>query len=133
MPHIVISSIFPPGGLYSNPPRKTPDVFVFTDFNWDSPWNSLIFEEDLVNYTGLPANETLAYLIDVKGVKITNNGELKLVDIGWTYMDIYSLLENENNTYSIYTNSGLTAIPLFQGSVRRDVLAYALKSDRAYD
>mmetsp|Transcript_28925 Transcript_28925/g.27863 ORF Transcript_28925/g.27863 Transcript_28925/m.27863 type:complete len:147 (+) Transcript_28925:1570-2010(+) len=48
-------------------------------------------------------------------------------------MDIYSLLENENNTYSIYTNGGVTAIPLFKGSVRRDVLSYAIKSEKAYD
>jgi len=40
-PHIVITSISPPGSLYKNPPKRTQDVAFFTDFNFDGPWNSL--------------------------------------------------------------------------------------------
>jgi hypothetical protein len=71
VPHVVTVSIFPPGSLYANPPRKTPDVYFFSEFNGESPWNSVQFTDELVNYTGLPANETLAFIIDVKALKVT--------------------------------------------------------------
>ena len=75
MPHIVISSIAPAGQLYRNPPIKTQDVYYFTDFNWDSPWNSISFPEDMVNYTNLPGNYQLGFIIDVKAVKISLQNE----------------------------------------------------------
>ena len=41
LPHIVTSSIVPAGLLYKTPPKRSPDVYFFTDFNWESPYNSI--------------------------------------------------------------------------------------------
>ena len=35
---------------------------------------------------------------------------VQLIDMGWAYLPIFELLENENHTFSIYTNSGLRAV-----------------------
>jgi hypothetical protein len=70
IPHVVITSIAPAGQLYKTPPKKTPDVFFFLDFNWDSPWNTVQYNDELLNYTNLPANEKLGIVIDVKGFKM---------------------------------------------------------------
>lgn len=72
LPHVVITSIAPAGQLYATPARQTPDVFFFTDFNWESPWNSIQYLEEMLNYTNLPANEKLGFVIDVKAVKMAS-------------------------------------------------------------
>ena len=41
LPHIVITSISPPGSLYKTPMKRTQDVAFFTDYVFDGPWNSL--------------------------------------------------------------------------------------------
>ena len=65
----------------------------------------------MINYTGLAANPKLGFVIDVKGIKIIS-GNMQLVDIGWTYLPIYEMLENENNSTSLYSNSGLHAVSI---------------------
>ena len=40
-PHVVITSISPPGSLYKQPIKKTQDVAYFTDYNFEGAWNSL--------------------------------------------------------------------------------------------
>lgn len=66
----------------------------------------------MINYTGLAANPKLGFVIDVKGIKIIS-GNVQLVDVGWTYLPIYGTLENENNSSSLYCNSGLHAVRVF--------------------
>ena len=66
MPHFVVTSITPPSSLYSSPPRMSNDVAFFTDYNWDGPWNSLLFHEDLLNYVGLAPNIKLGFVIELQ-------------------------------------------------------------------
>lgn len=109
MPHFVVTSITPPSSLYSYPVRISNDVAFFTDFNWDGPWNSLLFHEDLLNYVGLAPNIKLGFVLDVKGLKITGN-KAEVIDIGWAYLPVYDILENENGSLGVYCNSGCFAV-----------------------
>ena len=43
-------------------------------------------------------------------MKVTAGMTVQLIDMGWAYLPIFELLENENHTFSIYTNSGLRAV-----------------------
>eukprot|EP00347_Sterkiella_histriomuscorum_P021982 403332092 len=71
LPHIIITSISPPGSLYKVPMKRTQDVAFFVDYNFDGPWNSLQFNEEIMNYVGLSPNRKLGFIIDVKAVKIS--------------------------------------------------------------
>lgn len=66
LPHVVMTSIAPPASLYGALPRMTPDVTVFSDFNFETHWSSLLFNEPFIKYTGLPLNIKLGFVIDVK-------------------------------------------------------------------
>jgi hypothetical protein len=57
-------------------PRKTQDVGYYMDYNWDNPWNSIQFNEDMTNYTGLPANDKLGFIVDVKAVKFVSSTQV---------------------------------------------------------
>ena len=52
----------------------------------------------------------LGFIIDVKQVKPVSNTTTELVDLGWTFLSIYTSLENENGSQSLYVNSGLHAV-----------------------
>lgn len=84
----------------------------FTDYNWEGPWNSLQFNEEMINYMGLAASNKLGFIIDVKALKIVGN-QAEVRDVGWTYLNIYEMLENENGVASLYTNTGLHAVSSF--------------------
>jgi len=49
--------------------------------------------------------------------------------LGWAYVPLYVTVENENKTYSLFTNSGLIQVPLFKGGVNKKKLIQALNSD----
>ena len=109
MPHFVVTSITPPSSLYSSPPRMSNDVAFFTDYNWDGPWNSLLFHEDLLNYVGLAPNIKLGFVNDLKALKITGN-KAEVLDVGWAYLPVYDVLENENGSLGVFVNSGCFAV-----------------------
>lgn len=111
VPHVVITSIGPPAHLYGAPAKKTPDVAVFSDYQPDTPFSSLQFMEAPLVYTGLPLTIKLGFIFDVKQVKVLSGGTAtELVDYGWTFCAIYSLLENEDASQSLYCHSGLHAV-----------------------
>ena len=92
----------------------------FIDYDWEGPWNTLQFREDFLNYTGLTGNLKLGFILEVKGVKVAQ-GQVTLTDVGWTYLPIYEVLQNENGSNSVYCNSGLYTLPLFVGPVPKDI------------
>lgn len=55
----------------------------------------------------------LGFALDVKAIQYVSATEVKTVDIGWTFLPIYSILANEDGTQSIYTNSGLFMVRIF--------------------
>lgn len=81
----------------------------FTDFTWDGPWNSPQFNEQVINYAGLAANLKLGFIFDVKVVRMSGS-MVELKDFGWAYLSIFDLLDNEDGSKDIFTNSGLHAV-----------------------
>jgi len=110
LPHIVITSIVPPGSLYASPPRAGNDVHIFVDYDPQSTIHSMQFVEEMLEYNGLPASEKLGFVIDVKAVRVNQKNQMEIVDVGWTFFPILELLENEDRTFSLYANSGLYAV-----------------------
>ena len=49
--------------------------------------------------------------------------------LGWAYVPLFAAMENENKTFSLFTNSGLIQIPLFKGDVNKREIITALKSE----
>jgi hypothetical protein len=41
LPHLVATSIAPPGSLYQDVPKLTPDVTIFSNYSLDTHWSSL--------------------------------------------------------------------------------------------
>jgi hypothetical protein len=107
-----------------------PDVHVFKDMDiLGSKWDSVQFTEEM-NYIGLPGKDKLGILIEVKCYEPNEDKKIKNAEsLGWAYLPLYQTIENENNTYSIFTNQGLIQLPLFGGSVEKSNLLSALKSE----
>lgn len=131
IPHICITSIMPPGSLYNVPAKNGPDVHMFLDYDVQSPWSSIQFLEDMLEYSNLPVTERIGFLVDVKGVKFSG-GQVQVVDVAWTFFPIQVMLENEDHSYSHYINSGLFSVPLWQGPVRADLVRYAARTDNPF-
>lgn len=51
--------------------KRTQDVAFFVDYNFEGPWNSLQYNEEIMNYVGLSPNRKLGFIIDVKAVKVS--------------------------------------------------------------
>jgi hypothetical protein len=104
-----------------------PDVHVFKDMEIaDSKWDSVQFKEEM-NYIGLPGKDKLGILIEVKSYEVKNPKNVE--SLGWAYLPLYQTVENENRSFSIYTNHGLIQLPLFGGKVEKTILISALKTE----
>lgn len=55
-------------------------------------------------------SQKLLFLIDVKAAKPLTGTTVELIDVGWTLIPIYSPLENEDGSTSVFCNSGLYAV-----------------------
>jgi hypothetical protein len=64
------------------------------------------------NFSGLPMAYKLGFALDVKAIQYVSATEVKAIDIGWTFLPIFSILGNEDGTQSIYTNSGLFMVTI---------------------
>ena len=49
----------------------------------------------------------LGFALDVKAIQYTSATRVTTIDVGWTFLPIFSILGNEDGTQSIYINSGL--------------------------
>jgi len=48
--------------------------------------------------------------------------------VGWGYLPLYHAVENENQTFSLFSNSGLIQVPLFKGAVNRKSIVSAMRT-----
>jgi len=46
-------------------------------------------------------------VFEVKGYNPTSKNDLEVSDIGWAFVPLFVAVENENKSYSLFTNSGL--------------------------
>jgi len=90
-----------------------PDVHIFKDQNFESPWNSVQFTEEM-NYVGLPGQDKVGIIFEVKAYNPASRGQ-DCQSVGWCFLPIFHAVENENKTFSLYCNSGLHQLPLFKG------------------
>lgn len=126
--HFIVTSLVPPGRLLQASPTMGPDVNVFRDVEiQDCPWNSLRYKDEM-NYVGLAGQEKIGMIFDVKAYD--NRGDLTSVkQVGWAFFPLYQAIENENSTFSLFSNSGLIQMPLFKGAINRKSLVSALKTN----
>jgi hypothetical protein len=66
-----------------------------------------------MNYIGLPANEKVGMVFEVKcfdpGMNRNKVGD-SIQHVGWTFFPVFVTVENENQTFSIFTNAGLAQV-----------------------
>lgn len=132
MVHFIVTQLVPPGRLLRADPSMGPDVHVFKDQDFagdfNSTWNSVQFTEEM-NYVGLPAQDKIGFIFEVRAYDQSKRTITQVQSLGWAYVPLYVTVENENKTYSLYTNSGLLQIPLFKGEVNKKKLVQALSAD----
>lgn len=64
----------------------------------DTHWSSLQFNDEIKNFSGLPMAYKLGFALDVKAIQYVSATEVKAIDIGWTFLPIFSILGNEDGT-----------------------------------
>lgn len=127
--HFVVTSLVPPGRLLQATPSMGPDVNVFRDLELENcPWNSLKFKDEM-NYVGLAGQEKIGMVFEVKAYEHQRNQITSVKQVGWAFFPLYQALENENATFSLFSNSGLIQMPLFKGAINRKSLVSALKTN----
>ena len=95
-----------------------------------------------MNYLGLPGKDKLGILFEVKAYNPNLKKQKIIQSVGWAYLPLFGTVENENKSYSIFTNQGLVQVskfyqfiinylqlPLFGGPVEKSILISALKSE----
>ena len=63
-----------------------------------------------MNYVGLPGKDKLGILFEVKAYDPTLSRQKEVQSVGWAYLPLFVTVENENKSYSIFTNQGLTQV-----------------------
>ena len=86
-----------------------PDVHVFKDQEFDSKWDSVQFDEEM-NYVGLPGKDKLGILFEVKAYDPKLSRQKEVQSVGWAYLPLFVTVENENKSYSIFTNQSLVQV-----------------------
>jgi len=59
-----------------------------------------------MNYVGLPGKEKIGLLIQLKAFDPKARKKVE-IEIAWAYLPLFVSLENENNTYSLFVNTGI--------------------------
>lgn len=103
-----------------------PDVHVYKDCDFASKYNSVQFNEEM-NYVGLPCKENIGFVLEVKSYD-PKKKQSDVTTLGWAYIPLYISGENEDRSFSLYTNSGLSQIPIFKGPVNRRAIITAMKT-----
>ena len=83
-----------------------PDVNVFRDIDQDSPWNQVKFKDEM-NYVGLAGQDKIGMVFEVKAYDNQAKHITAVKQVGWAYFPLYLSVENENRSFSLYSNSGL--------------------------
>lgn len=56
---------------------------------------------------GLPGKDKLGILFEVKAYNPNLKKQKIIQSVGWAYLPLFGTVENENKSYSIFTNQGL--------------------------
>jgi hypothetical protein len=75
-----------------------------------------------MNYIGLPAQDKIGFIFEVRAYNPKARTITEVQSLGWAYVPLYVTVENENKSYSLFTNSGLMQVPLFKGEVNKKKL-----------
>jgi hypothetical protein len=82
-----------------------------------------------MNYVGLPGQDKVGIIFEVKAYNPTTRAIEDVQSVGWCFLPMFHAVENENKTFSLFCNSGLLQIPLFKGEVNKRKLIQALNTD----
>ena len=77
----------------------------------------------------LPATDKIGYVFEVKAYNPKERTVNEVQSLGWAYVPLYVTVENENKSYSLFSNAGLLQVPLYKGEVAKRNLLQALKAD----
>lgn len=87
-----------------------PDVHVFKDQDFTiSKYTSVQFSEEM-NYIGLPGKEKVGVVFEVKAYDPRDSRLEEVVHLGWAFLPLFVTCENENQTFSLFVNSGLMQV-----------------------
>lgn len=104
----MVSQFVPPGSLLKPKPNQVgPEVHVFKDQNFDSPWNNVEFNE-VMTYTQLTAQEKIGIVLEVKSYNPLKkeSEEWATQQLGWTYFPVFLSVQNEDGSHTFFTHSG---------------------------
>jgi len=77
----------------------------------------------------LPATDKIGYVFEVKAYNPKERTITDVQSLGWAYVPLYVTVENENKSYSLFSNAGLLQVPLYKGEVAKRHLLQALNAD----
>jgi len=114
IPYIGLYCLNPPASLYENPIDPT-RIHLNSNYNWeDSAATSPQFLEGFVTFRDVKFDKNLTLIIDVRSVTFKKKVIPVFKNIGWTILPIFS----SNG----YVQSGIYQLPIFDGSVPKDVI-----------
>ena len=65
-----------------------------------------------MNYVGLPGQDKVGIVFEVKAYNPSWRDFKQVQSVGWAFLPIFLAVENENNSYSLFTNSGLLQVSI---------------------
>ena len=64
----------------------------------------------------------MGVVFEVKAYNPKSREVTNVTALGWGYLPLFTTVENENKTFSLYSNSGLIQLPLYRGEVAKKKL-----------
>ena len=109
-PHVVLFSLNPPGGFYSQSVISQ-DIQVSDKYDWNSSLETPVFLDGFHTYKNIQFNPYLHLVIDLRAVDIEDK---VLVPVAWTILPVFY----EDG----YVKSGIFQVPFFVGPVPANLL-----------
>lgn len=116
--YVVLYSLSIPGAYYIEP-RDPTQAHMTSTYNWDSIGNSPQYADEWFKFKE-NINRYQNIIIDVKSVPITKIDGV-ISDVGWTVLPVFSP--------DGYIQSNIYQLPLFKGSVPKQVIQDISKTD----
>ena len=109
-PHVVLFSLNPPGGFYSQS-ASSQDIQICDKYDWNSSLETPAFLDGFHTYKNIQFTPYLHIIIDLRAV---NMEDKVLVPVAWTVLPVFY----EDG----YVKSGIFQLPFFAGAVPANLL-----------
>lgn len=113
VPYVCLACLNPPGALHQTPIDPN-QVYLSSKIDWESPLSTPHFTEDFYNFYNISAKNNLTLFLEVRTVTFNKKDVPAFKTVGWTVVPIF----NPNG----YMQSGCYQLPIFKGTIPKDVL-----------